>query len=172
VPVPLLLGLALSLQVQAQAQAPAPPAIPGAVEVRPGLFVAGATTPEMLGALKARGVTAVLNARLDGEADSAADRKFLDEQGIRFLQCPVGREPDARTLDAFRAAFRALPRSPGAVLLHCSSGNRVAGALYAAWVLDEGMEPGAALALAKRAGLRNPATEAAVKAYVAAQAQP
>ena len=155
-----------------QAPAPAPPVIPGAVEAKPGLFVAGATTPEMLAALKARGVTTVLNLRLDGEVDFAADQKFLEAQGVRYSRCPMGREPDAKTLDAFRAAFRALPKGPGAVLLHCASGNRVAGALYTVWTLDEGMAPEAALALAKKAGLHSPATEAAVKAYVAARLKP
>lgn len=155
-----------------QAPAPAPPSIPGAVEAKPGLFVAGATTPEMLAALKARGVATVMNLRLDGEADPAADRKLLEAQGIRYARCPLGREPDAKALDAFRAAFRALPKGPGAVLIHCASGNRVAGALYTVWVLDEGMAPEAALALAKKAGLHSPATEAAVKAYVAARLKP
>lgn len=166
--------LALSALLSVAAiQVPAPPVpIPGAVEARPGLFVAGATTPEMLAALKARGVTAVLNLRLDGEADFTADQKLLEAQGIRYGRCPVGREPDAKALDAFRAAFKALPKGPGAVLVHCHSGNRVAGALYTVWTLDEGMDPEAALALARRSGLRHPATEAAVKAYVAARRKP
>jgi protein tyrosine phosphatase (PTP) superfamily phosphohydrolase (DUF442 family) len=163
--------LLLSLPLTAFVQTPAPP-IPGAVEVRPGLFVAGATTPEMLAALKARGVAVVLNLRLDGEADFAADQKKVEGDGLRYARCPVGREPDAQALDAFRAAFRALQKDKGAILVHCLSGNRVAGALYAAWVLDEGMAPPAALALAKRGGLRNPATEAAVTAYVAARLKP
>jgi hypothetical protein len=53
------------------------------------------------------------------------------------------------------------------VLLHCASGNRVSGALFTAWVLDQGMPEAEALALAKKGGLKNPATEAAARAYVA-----
>lgn len=34
----------------------------------------------------------------------------------------------------------ALPKG-ARVLLHCASGNRVAGALYAYWVLNEGLKP-------------------------------
>jgi protein tyrosine phosphatase (PTP) superfamily phosphohydrolase (DUF442 family) len=161
-----MIGLCLALPALVQATAGP---IPGAVEVRPGLFVAGATKPEMLAALKARGVAVVMNLRLDGEADFTVDQKQVEGEGIRYARCPMGREPYAKSLDAFRAAFRALPKAKGAVLVHCQSGNRVAGALYAVWTLDEGMEPSAALALAKKGGLTNPATEAAVKAYVAAR---
>ncbi|MBK8726384.1 MAG: hypothetical protein IPL96_10180 [Holophagaceae bacterium] len=143
------------------------PKLPGAMEARPGLFVAGAPGPELLAGLKAAGVTVVLNLRQDAEGDFTAEQRKVEEAGLRYDRCPVGREPDAKMLDAFRARFRSLPKGPGAVLVHCVSGNRVAGALYAVWVLDEGMAPEAALALAKRAGLTNPATEAAVKAYVA-----
>jgi len=162
-----ILGFALPMAIQAPA-----PTIPGAVEVRPGLFIAGVPGPETLAKLKARGVAVVLNIRLDGEADFAADQKRVEADGIRYARCPVGREPDAKALDAFRVAYRALPKDKGAILVHCVSGNRVAGALYAVWVLDEGMAPEAALALAKRSGLANPATEAAVKAYVAARLKP
>lgn len=164
-------ALSALIVLHAFLQAPIAP-LPSAVEIRPGLFVAGATTPEMLAALKAHGVAVVLNLRLDGEADFASDQKKVEGDGLRYARCPVGREPDAKALDAFRAAFRALPKDKGAVLVHCLSGNRVAGALYAVWVLDEGMAPEAALALAKRSGLANPATEAAVKAYVAARLKP
>ena len=69
---------------------------------------------------------------------------------------------------AARGGFGTGPKG-ARLLLHCASGNRVAGALFAYWVLNEAMEPGKALELAKKAGLSNPATEAAVKAYVASR---
>ncbi len=141
--------------------------LPGAVELRPGLFVVlGAPTAETFTGLRVAGITHVLNLRTDAEGDFAADGATTKAAGAAYDRCPMDREPSAEALDAFRAKLRALPRG-ARVLLHCASGNRVAGALFTVWMLDGGMTEEEALALAKRAGLKSPLTEAAAKAYVA-----
>lgn len=152
--------------------APQAPALPGAVEARPGLFVVlGTPTAETFAGLKAAGITHVLNLRTDAEGDFTADGTTTRAAGATYDRCPMDREPSAAALDAFRAKLRALPKG-ARVLIHCASGNRVAGALFTAWVLDEGMPEEAALALAKKAGLKSPVTETAARAYVAAKRTP
>lgn len=145
------------------------PAIPRSVEVRPGVFVVqGMPDAEVFAALKAAGITHVLNLRKDSEGDTSADALAVKGAAADYDRCPMDREPKAEDLDAFRARMAALPKG-ARVLLHCASGNRVAGALFAYWVLNEAMEPAKALELAKKAGLSNAVTEAAVKAYVASR---
>lgn len=150
-------------------QAPSMPhaALPDAVEVRPGLWVlqTGATEATFK-SLKSLGITHVLNLRSDAEGDFTAQGAAAKAQGADYGRCPMDREPSDAALDAFRARLKALPKG-ARVLLHCASGNRVGGALFTAWVLDEGLADSDALTLAKKAGLRNPATEAAAQAYVA-----
>jgi protein tyrosine phosphatase (PTP) superfamily phosphohydrolase (DUF442 family) len=149
--------------------APQATALPGAVEARPGLFVVlGTPGAETFAALKAAGITHVLNLRNEGEADFTADGAATRAAGAMYDRCPMDREPSAAALDAFRARLRALPKG-ARVLIHCASGNRVAGALFTAWVLDEGMAEEAALTMAKKAGLKSPVTEAAARAYVGAR---
>lgn len=143
------------------------PALPGAVEIRPGLFIVkGEPTSETFAALKAAGITHLINLRLDAEGDFTKEAQAAKLAGAEYGRCPVDREPTDAALDAFRAKLRALPLGAKA-LVHCASGNRAAGALFAYWVLDEGMDEAQALALAHQAGLHAEVTEKAVKAYVA-----
>lgn len=143
--------------------------IPRSVEVRPGVFVLqGVPDAEVFAALKPAGITHVINLRKDSEGDASTEVLATRGAAADYGRCPMDREPRPEDLDAFRARLKSLPKG-ARVLLHCASGNRVAGALYAYWVLDEAMEPGKALELAKKAGLTNSVTEAAVKAYAASR---
>ena len=155
---------ALSLLVLVQTTPPLKP-----VEIRPGLLVLpGSPDATTLASLKSLGITHVINLRHPSEGNFSSDVDAVRSSGAAYLSCPLNREPTSIELDAFRAQMSAL--RPGAkVLVHCATGNRAAGALFAYWALNQGMPDGEALALARKAGLRNPATEAAVKAYVAAR---
>lgn len=145
------------------------PAIPSAVEARPGVFVVqGAPTPATFAALKAAGVTEVFNLRTSAEGDFTFEREGSKAAGAAYRTCPMGHEPSAEALDAFRAKLRALPAG-ARVLVHCASGNRAAAALMAAWVLDQRMPLPEARDLARKAGMKNPGTEAAVVAYIRAR---
>lgn len=145
------------------------PSIPRTVEVRPGMFVLlGPPSDDVFAALKAAGITHVINLRKASEGDTGAEALATKGASADYAQCPMDRDPKAEELDAFRARLKALPQG-ARVFLHCASGNRVGGALYTYWVLNEGMDPAKALELAKKAGLSNTVTEAAVKAYVASR---
>ena len=148
------------------------PGVPHAVEVLPGISVVqGEPDEATFKALKAAGVTAVVNLRMDEEGNFEAQAQATTAAGARYSRCPMGREPSPAALDAFRKTLQELPKG-SVILLHCASGNRAAGALYAFLVLDRGLAPDKALALAHEAGLRNPATETAVKAYVESRRKP
>lgn len=155
----------LPLLPPASLQTPAP-AIPGTVEIRPGLFVVqGAPTPATFAALKAAGVTQVFNLRTDAEGDFTFEATGSAAAGAAYTRCPVDHAMDAAALDAFRAKWRALPPD-SRVLVHCASGNRAAAALLAAWVLDDHMPLAEARSLARKAGLTKAPLEAAVLAYI------
>jgi protein tyrosine phosphatase (PTP) superfamily phosphohydrolase (DUF442 family) len=149
------------------------PALPGAIEIRPGIFVVRghAPEPETLDGLKSAGITHVIDLRKDDEGDLSKEAAVSKQAGAEYGRCPLDREPTDVALDAFRERLKALPKGARA-LMHCASGNRVGGALYAYWVLDTGMDPAEALPLAHHAGLANPSTEKAVLAYVARRGAP
>ena len=145
---------------------PAASAIPSAFEARPGVFVVqGAPTPATFAALKAAGITQVFNLRTDAEGDFSFEAAGARNAGAAYGRCPMGHEPGAEALDAFRARLRALPQG-ARILVHCASGNRAAAALMAYWTLDQGMPLLEARDLARKAGMKNPGTEAAVLAYI------
>ena len=139
------------------------------VEIQPGLFILpGSPDASTLASMRSLGITHVINLRHPAEGDFSLEVSSVRIGGGAYLSCPMDREPTFPELDSFRSQISGLP--PAAkVLVHCATGNRAAGALFAYWVMDRGMSEGEALALARKAGLRNSATEAAVRAYVAAQ---
>lgn len=154
----------LSLLVMVQ---PAPSMNP--VEIQPGLYVLpGSPDATTLARVKTLGITHVINLRTPEEGDFEPEASLVRSNGGVYLSRPVGRESLITDLDAFRALMLSLP-STAKVLVHCASGNRAGGALFAHWTLDRKMPEAEAMALAKKAGLRSPTTEAAVQAFVAAR---
>lgn len=140
---------------------------PAPVEIHPDIFVlAGSVEPSTLAFLRTSGITHVINLRKPAEGDFKGEADGLRVIGMEYASCPTDREPTFAEIDAFRARMKALP-SRAKVLVHCATGNRAAGLLMAFWVLDKGMPKDEALALAHKAGLKNPATETAVLAYLA-----
>ncbi len=105
------------------------PGVPHAVEALPGFFVVkGEPDEATFKALKAAGITAVLNFRTDAEGPFEMEAHAVGLAGASYARCPLEREPSDAALDAARKALRELPRGSVA-LLHCASGNRAAGAL-------------------------------------------
>jgi protein tyrosine phosphatase (PTP) superfamily phosphohydrolase (DUF442 family) len=148
-------------------QAPAP-AIPGAVEVRPGLFVSrGVPGDEACAAIKKQRITHVIDLRRDGEPDLNCELEAsrLQELGVQYLRYAVGKIPPVGDFDFLRTFLVDLPKG-SKVLIHCSNGNRAA-ALVCPWlVLDKGMPIEEAMRIAKAAGLQAPETEEAVRRYI------
>jgi len=140
-------------------------------EIQAGLFVLnGNFDSASLVSIETMGITHVIDLRKPIETDLTKEPDRMRLLHGAYWNCPTDREPSVLELDAFRSRFKSLP--PGAkVLVHCASGNRAAGALLAYWVLDGRRSIEESLALAHRAGLHNPATEAAVLAYVKSRTQ-
>jgi len=144
------------------------PALPAPVEIYPGVFVlAGTLEPSTLAFLRTSGITHVINLRKPIEGDFKGEADGLRVIGVEYSSCPTDREPTTPEIDAFRMRMKALP-ARAKVLVHCATGNRAAGLLMAFWILDKGLPKTEALVLAHKAGLKNPTTETAVLAYLAA----
>jgi len=161
----LLLLPALVLQAQDSV-------IPGALEVRPGIFVLkGLPTEETCAALKKRKFTHVVDLRRDGEpslnCESEASR--MTELDIQYLRYAIKAAPAADDFDFLRKFLNDLPRG-SRVLFHCSDGNRAAAAVCPWLVLDRGVPLEEAIRLAKRAGLQRADTEEAVRRYLTSRA--
>ncbi len=142
--------------------------IPGAMEVRPGIFVLrGAPDDGTCAAIKKQHVTHVIDLRRDGEPDlnCQSEAVRMQDLGVQYLRYAIGKTPPAGDFDFLRTILRDLPRG-AKVLLHCSNGNRAAAAICPWLVLDKGMPMEEALRIAKLAGLKLPETEAAVRSYI------
>lgn len=111
--------------------------------------VGGAPDPSTLPALKASGVTLIVDLRQPSEGLDA-ERAAARAAGIRYVDLPVGRDAaDPAVIAAFASLVE---ETDGDVLLHCHSGNR-AGEVYARWLLEQGASLDAALEAGRRAGL-------------------
>ena len=145
--------------------------VPGAVEMAPGIFVLkGTPNQATYSALKEAKIHYVLNLRRDGEGDwnPDAENAAVAAVEVSYIRLAMPRVPPKDDLDLVRSILQGLP--PGSrILVHCANGNRAAAAMYVCLVLDRGMDPEKALALAKEAGLSNPETEKAVTTYVNAK---
>jgi uncharacterized protein (TIGR01244 family) len=133
---------------------PVPCDVPGLQNCRQtGDVVFGSQpSPATLQYLRDQGVTTVVSTRGLTELEWD-ERAQVESLGMRFVHIPM-ENPVLGISDAQVAAFDSvLTGQQGRVLLHCSSGNRVAG-LWGAWLAErQGLEPAEALRLADLAGM-------------------
>jgi protein tyrosine phosphatase (PTP) superfamily phosphohydrolase (DUF442 family) len=116
------------------------------------LMFASQPSPATLQYLKRQGFTTVVSTR--GVAEVNWDERALVESlGMRFVQIPM-ENPVSGITDAQIAALdTVLTTQRGPIVLHCGSGNRVAG-LWGAWLSErQGLKPADALRLAELAGM-------------------
>jgi len=161
---PILLLPALILQAPQSA-------IPGAVEVRPGVFVLKGTPNDgTCAAIKKQHITHVIDLRRDTEPnlDCESEASRLQDLGVQYLRYAIGSAPPAGDFDFLRAIIRDLPKG-SKVLVHCSNGNRAAAAVLPWLVLDKGLSVDEAFAISRMAGLKSPDTEAAVRKYLSSK---
>jgi uncharacterized protein (TIGR01244 family) len=133
---------------------PAPCDVPGLQNCRQtGDIVFGAQpSPAALQALRDRGVTTVVSTRGVMELDWD-ERALIESLGMRFVQIPMENPVMGITEAQVTALDSVLGAQQGPILLHCSSGNRVAG-LWGAWLAERrGVDPAEALRLAELAGM-------------------
>ncbi len=126
------------------------------VSVGDDMFIAGQPTETALRALRAKGVTTVVNLRMPQEMarvgfDEAALAKEL---GIRYVHIPMSGTPEnpfgPKALDTFAAA---LASADGKVLLHCTIAWR-ASHLWAAYLIrDRNVPVATALTQARQINL-------------------
>ncbi len=143
------------------AQSSSPGTAPGAVqqapasawhEPRPGLLTGGQPSAADWAALKARGVTMVVNLRPDHEMAGRNEAAEVAAAGMAYVGIPVA-GADAVDADNARRLWTLLKSSDAPVFVHCASGNR-AGALLALGAAQSGgMAPEAALEFGRKAGL-------------------
>ena len=113
------------------------------------LFIAGQPTERALREMKAQGVTTIVNLRMPQEMSRIGfdEEKLIAELGMKYVHIPVrggGNEEYAyspRTLKTFTDVMKS---AEGKVLLHCTVAWR-ASHLWAAYLIQEGVDPAAAL---------------------------
>ena len=119
---------------------------------RPGLYTGGQPAPADWAALKALGVTMVVNLRPDAEMAGRNEAAEVAAAGMAYIGIPVA-GADAVNADNARRLWTLLKTSAAPVFVHCASGNR-AGALLAIGAAHSGgMAPEAALEFGRKAGL-------------------
>jgi protein tyrosine phosphatase (PTP) superfamily phosphohydrolase (DUF442 family) len=147
------------------------PAVPGATEVRPGVFVLrGVPNDATYFAIKVQRITHVVDLRRDGEPNlnCEAESMRMQELGAQYMRYAVGKVPPAADLDFLRAFIKDLPKG-SKVLVHCGDGNRAAAVVCPWLVLDKGMHLEEALRVSREAGLQLPETEEAVRRYLSSK---
>jgi uncharacterized protein (TIGR01244 family) len=119
---------------------------------RPGLLTGGQPSPGDWAALKAQGVTMVVNLRPDAEMAGRNEAAEVAAAGMAYVGIPVA-GADAIDADNARRLWTLLKVNGAPAFVHCASGNR-AGALLALGAAQSGgMAPEAALEFGRKAGL-------------------
>lgn len=140
----------------ASREAPTPervevPGFPNAVQAGDLLFGAQ-PTPEALRELKDRGYRTVLSTRGEGELDWD-EGQGVASLGMAFASIPMNKPVQVITDQQVEQFARLMATGQRPMVLHCSSGNRVAG-LWTVWLVEyEGMDPAQALVLGTKAGM-------------------
>lgn len=116
------------------------------------LVTGGQPSREALAALKAAGVTKVINLRGPEEAVSFDPGAATEALGLEYVSLPISGAGDVTT-DNARALHQLLQEEDGPVFLHCASGNRVGALLAIAAHQIEGRPIEESLALGRSAGL-------------------
>lgn len=145
-------------------QTAAGPDLPGLRQPRPGLYTGGQPSADAWTAMAAAGVGTVINLRPEAELAGRDEAAEVRAAGMAYHQIPVA-GADGITAENADRLWSLLQAAKGPVVVHCASGNRVGGLLSVALVRHGGLEPEAALALGREAGMAS--TEAKAKAVLA-----
>lgn len=128
--------------------------VPNACQILPNVITGGQPSAEQLRALHEAGGGIVLDIRDPMEARPLDEAALVGQLGMEYVNVPVraGSLEDA-TLERILTVLRGA--ADRTVFFHCSSGNRVGGALIPYLILDQGMEEEDAVDQAMRVGLRS-----------------
>lgn len=126
---------------------------------------AGATPPEAMADLKARGFAAVVNFRTAGERGASVDagKTAAEAAGLKYFHLPF-RQPSAQIVETFLDTVSEPSNQP--VYVHCGSANRVGAMWLIKRVKLDGWAVDRALAEAETIGLRSKALREFALDYV------
>lgn len=168
---------AVAAPIAAPATAPTPvlalePVACGGVEklhAFGSIWLGSQPTAEDFQLIRERGVRKVINLRKPEELKEFDEGALLTGLGIEYVTVPFASPQELRDdqIDQVRALLTQNSQQP--VFLHCASSNRVGAIWLAHRVLDAGLEWEAALAEAKRVGLKTPAYEGRIQQYIEAR---
>lgn len=132
---------------------PVPSPVPGFSRPRPHLLTGGQPGPEDWAALRAAGVTRVVNLRTAEEMAGRDAEAEARAAGLSYVSLPVDGAAGVTEANALALWQRLEGGADGLTLVHCASGNRV-GALLALGAARSGaLEAGEALEFGRAAGL-------------------
>jgi protein tyrosine phosphatase (PTP) superfamily phosphohydrolase (DUF442 family) len=128
--------------------------VANACQLLPNVITGGQPTAEQLEALKNAGGGVVLDLRDPMESRPISESTLVRGLGMEYINIPVRSGAlDDVTLERILGVLRSVGNRT--VFVHCSSGNRVAGALLPYLILDQGMDEQEAVDEAMRVGLRS-----------------
>lgn len=142
--------------------------LPGAVEMRPGIFILkGGATPDVYPALKRQRITHILDLRKDSEIEpgSAFVITALQEMKVHYMRYATSRIPPAVDLDFIRTLLKDFPKG-ARIVVTCNNGNRAAAAICPWLILDQRQPADDVLVASRQAGLTVPETEEAIRDYL------
>ena len=119
------------------------------------IYLAGQPQPDDFRIAHEMGIKSILSIREQSELDWD-EKKVVEDLGMNYFHIPF-RGPKKLTDDVFaktRKLFTDKAKQP--IMVHCGSANRVGAVWLAHRVLDDGITEEAALAEAKKVGLRTP----------------
>jgi uncharacterized protein (TIGR01244 family) len=144
--------------------------LPGAVNytrVSATIGCAGATTPDVIPALKREGYVSIINLRLSSErgANVEGEKALAEAAGLRYIHLPLSSSaPDPTVVDAFLRAVADPKNQP--VFIHCASANRVGAVWMVKRVLQDGWTIEKAAAEAEIIGLSSASLKAFMLDYI------
>lgn len=129
------------------------------------LWFAGQPDQAGLQAARDNGVALVINLRKPGELDWD-EAAAVESLGMHYASVPIPRQGPlpGSALEQIEQLVKQHPDDQ--ILIHCASGQRAAGWLATHLVSRHGLEPDAAIDVARRAGMTRPGMEQRVRDYL------
>ncbi len=127
--------------------------VPNAVQVG-DVVISGQPSATAIGLLKIQGYRTIVSARAPGEVgwDEAAEAA---KNGLAFISIPMPSPVAEITDDQVARLAEAMQKAERPILLHCGSGNRIAG-LWTVYLVEyAGVPVERALELGEKAGMRS-----------------
>lgn len=116
------------------------------------LLFGGQPSQDALRALAKQGYKTVVSARGKGELDWD-EQALVDSLGMKFVQIPMAYPIETIHDEWVEQLDQVMTGAERPILMHCSSGNRIAG-LWAVWLAEKkGVTPEEAMGLGTEAGM-------------------